>query len=141
MPIPVNSCDLWHINIQKHKVKSDIAAGIQQCSAVRKNPYFKIHSDISQKSIHLFMDFFCKYIFVIDDCDHNPMFQSITCYHSELQSLYHRSHRYARDSVKKILPHISHLRHSFIQINRYIKEGRKKGSDAQNEIERATHYF
>ncbi len=33
------------------------------------------------------------------------------------------------------------LRHIFIQINRYIKEGRKKGSDAQNEIERATHYF
>ena len=33
------------------------------------------------------------------------------------------------------------LRHIFIQINRYIKEGRQKGSDAQNEIERATHYF
>ena len=33
------------------------------------------------------------------------------------------------------------LRHIFIMINRYIKEGRKAGSDIQNEIERATHYF
>ena len=33
------------------------------------------------------------------------------------------------------------LRHIFIMINRYIKEGRKTGSDIQNEIERATHYF
>lgn len=33
------------------------------------------------------------------------------------------------------------LRHIFLTINRYIKEGRKKGSDIQNEIERATHYF
>ncbi|MBQ8435779.1 MAG: helix-turn-helix domain-containing protein [Oscillospiraceae bacterium] len=33
------------------------------------------------------------------------------------------------------------LRHIFIMINRYIKEGKKSGSDIQNEIERATHYF
>lgn len=33
------------------------------------------------------------------------------------------------------------LRHIFIMINRYIVEGRKAGSDIQNEIERATHYF
>ena len=33
------------------------------------------------------------------------------------------------------------LRHIFIQINRYIKEGLKKSSDVQNEIERAAHYF
>ncbi|MBE6845791.1 MAG: helix-turn-helix domain-containing protein [Ruminococcus sp.] len=33
------------------------------------------------------------------------------------------------------------LRHIFIMINRYIKEGKKTGSDIQNEIERATHYF
>ncbi len=33
------------------------------------------------------------------------------------------------------------LRHIFIMINRYIKEGRKAGCDIQNEIERATHYF
>ncbi len=33
------------------------------------------------------------------------------------------------------------LRHIFIQINRYIKEGRQKSSDVQNEIERAAHYF
>lgn len=26
-------------------------------------------------------------------------------------------------------------------INRYIKEGKKSGSDIQNEIDRATHYF
>ena len=34
-----------------------------------------------------------------------------------------------------------YLRHIFIQINRYIKEGLKKSSDVQNEIERAAHYF
>lgn len=33
------------------------------------------------------------------------------------------------------------LRHIFIMINRYIKEGKKSGSDIQNEIDRATHYF
>ena len=33
------------------------------------------------------------------------------------------------------------LRHIFIMINRYIVEGRKAGSDIQNEIERAAHYF
>lgn len=33
------------------------------------------------------------------------------------------------------------LRHIFIMINRYIKEGRKNGSEIQNEIERAAHYF
>ena len=33
------------------------------------------------------------------------------------------------------------LRHIFLMINRYIKEGRKTGSDIQDEIERATHYF
>lgn len=33
------------------------------------------------------------------------------------------------------------LRHIFLMINRYLKEGRKTGSDIQNEIERATHYF
>lgn len=33
------------------------------------------------------------------------------------------------------------LRHIFIMINRYLREGRKSGSDIQNEIERATHYF
>ncbi|MBQ9767798.1 MAG: helix-turn-helix domain-containing protein [Lachnospiraceae bacterium] len=33
------------------------------------------------------------------------------------------------------------LRHIFLMIHRYIQEGRKKGSDIQNEIERATHYF
>ena len=33
------------------------------------------------------------------------------------------------------------LRHIFIMINRYIVEGRKAGSDIQNEIERASHYF
>jgi len=33
------------------------------------------------------------------------------------------------------------LRHIFIMINRYIKEGKKSGSDIQNEVERATHYF
>ncbi|MBQ8688190.1 MAG: helix-turn-helix domain-containing protein [Ruminococcus sp.] len=33
------------------------------------------------------------------------------------------------------------LRHIFIMINRYLREGRKVGSDIQNEIERATHYF
>ena len=29
----------------------------------------------------------------------------------------------------------------FIMINRYIKEGKKSGSEIQNEIDRATHYF
>lgn len=29
----------------------------------------------------------------------------------------------------------------FIMINRFIDEGKKSGSDIQNEIERATHYF
>ena len=33
------------------------------------------------------------------------------------------------------------LRHIFLMINRYIKEGRKMSSDIQDEIERATHYF
>lgn len=33
------------------------------------------------------------------------------------------------------------LRHIFIMIHRYLKEGRKSGSDIQYEIERATHYF
>lgn len=33
------------------------------------------------------------------------------------------------------------LRHIFLMINRYLKEGTKIGSDIQNEIERATHYF
>lgn len=33
------------------------------------------------------------------------------------------------------------LRQIFLMINRYLKEGRKTGSDIQNEIERATHYF
>ena len=33
------------------------------------------------------------------------------------------------------------LRHIFIMINRYIKEGKKSGSEIQNEIDRATHYF
>ena len=33
------------------------------------------------------------------------------------------------------------LRHIFIMINRYLKEGKKSGSEIQNEIERATHYF
>lgn len=33
------------------------------------------------------------------------------------------------------------LRHIFLMVNRYLKEGRKTGSDIQNEIERATHYF
>lgn len=33
------------------------------------------------------------------------------------------------------------LRHIFIMINRYLCEGQKNGSDIQNEIERATHYF
>ncbi len=33
------------------------------------------------------------------------------------------------------------LRHIFLMINRYMKEGRKTGSDIRNEIERATHYF
>ncbi len=34
-----------------------------------------------------------------------------------------------------------HLRHLFLLIYRLLKEGRKNGSDLQNEIERATHYF
>ncbi len=33
------------------------------------------------------------------------------------------------------------LRHIFIMTDRYIKEGRTTGSDIQNEIQRATHYF
>ncbi|MBQ8297820.1 MAG: helix-turn-helix domain-containing protein [Ruminococcus sp.] len=33
------------------------------------------------------------------------------------------------------------LRHIFLMINRYLKEGRKMGSGIQNEIERAAHYF
>ena len=33
------------------------------------------------------------------------------------------------------------LRHIFIMINRYIKEGKKSGGAIQNEIERAAHYF
>lgn len=33
------------------------------------------------------------------------------------------------------------LRHIFLMINRYIKEGKQAGSDVMNEIERATHYF
>lgn len=33
------------------------------------------------------------------------------------------------------------LRQIFLTVNRYRKEGRKTGSDIQNEIERATHYF
>ena len=33
------------------------------------------------------------------------------------------------------------LRHIFLMINRYLKEGNDIGSDVLNEIERATHYF
>ena len=33
------------------------------------------------------------------------------------------------------------LRQIFIMINRYVVEGKKSGSEIQNEIERATHYF
>ncbi len=33
------------------------------------------------------------------------------------------------------------LYHIFLMMNRYMKEGRKTGSDIQDEIERATHYF
>lgn len=33
------------------------------------------------------------------------------------------------------------LCHILLMMNRYMKEGRKTGSDIQNEIERATHYF
>lgn len=33
------------------------------------------------------------------------------------------------------------LRHIFIMINRYIKEGQKSSGEVRNEIERATHYF
>ncbi len=33
------------------------------------------------------------------------------------------------------------LRHIFLMMNRYLKEGQKTGSDIRNEIERATHYF
>ena len=33
------------------------------------------------------------------------------------------------------------LRHIFLMINRYLKEGRQLGSDMIDEVERATHYF
>ena len=33
------------------------------------------------------------------------------------------------------------LRQIFIMINRYVVDGKKSGSEIQNEIERATHYF
>ncbi len=33
------------------------------------------------------------------------------------------------------------LRHIFLMINRYLKEGKLAGTDVLNEIERATHYF
>lgn len=33
------------------------------------------------------------------------------------------------------------LRHIFLMINRYLKEGQKTGSGIRDEIERATHYF
>lgn len=33
------------------------------------------------------------------------------------------------------------LRHIFLMINRYLKEGTQLGSEILNEVERATHYF
>lgn len=34
-----------------------------------------------------------------------------------------------------------HLRHIFLLINRYLKEGKQTGTEMLDEIERATHYF
>lgn len=44
-----------------------------------------------------------------------------------------------RTSYKELLTML--LRHIFVLINRYFKEGSKAGIDALNEIERATRYF
>ena len=37
--------------------------------------------------------------------------------------------------------YVVYMRHIFLTINRYIKEGRETKSDTINEIERAAHYF
>lgn len=44
-----------------------------------------------------------------------------------------------RPNYEELLPLL--LRHIFIMINRYIKDGLKSGSAAQNEVERAANYF
>ena len=44
-----------------------------------------------------------------------------------------------RPNYEELLPLL--LRHIFVMINRYIKEGQKASGDVYNEVERATHHF
>lgn len=72
-------------------------------------------------------------------CDENVFYTGTSPDYAWLYRQMIQELQLCRPNYEELLSLI--LRHIFIMINRYIKEGKTSGSEIQNEIERATHYF